>query len=141
MGNILLELKNIKKSFDSTPVLNGISLSVEEGEFITLLGPSGCGKTTTIRIIAGLEMPDEGQVILDGTDVTNTEPNARDVNTVFQNYALFPHMSVADNIGYGLKLKRRPKNEIREKVEEMLALVQLEGFEKRRPSDLSGGQK
>ncbi len=141
MGNVILELKNIKKSFDSTQVLNGINLSVEEGEFITLLGSSGCGKTTTIRIIAGLETPDEGQVILDGVDVTNKDPNARDVNTIFQNYALFPHMTVADNIGYGLKIRHRPKNEIREKVEEMLKLVQLEGFEKRRPAELSGGQK
>lgn len=142
MTEICLELKNIKKSFTSDEdVLKGISLSIGRGEFITLLGASGCGKTTTLRIIAGLEMPDEGQVFLEGKDVTNLEPEQRDVNTVFQNYALFPHMNVADNIGYGLKLKRVPKNEIKKRVSEMLELVQLSGYEKRKPSELSGGQK
>lgn len=137
-----LELKKIRKSFvPGEDVLDGIDLSVGRGEFITLLGSSGCGKTTTLRIIAGLEHPDEGQVFLDGKDVTNLEPDKRDVNTVFQNYALFPHMNVADNIGYGLKLKRIPKNEIRKRVSDMLELVQLSGFEKRKPSELSGGQR
>ena len=137
-----LELKNIKKSFTQDEgVLKGISLSIAEGEFITFLGASGCGKTTTLRIIAGLETPDEGSVFLDGKDVTKLEPNLRDVNTVFQNYALFPHMNVEENIGYGLKLKKTPKAEIRKKVKEMLELVQLEGYEKRKPSELSGGQK
>lgn len=141
MGEILLEIRNIKKQFDGTEVLRGISLSIEEGEFITFLGSSGCGKTTTLRIIAGLETPDEGQVILEGKDVTKLDPNRRDVNTVFQNYALFPHMSVADNVGYGLKIKKVPRQEIKKRVSEMLRLVQLEGFEKRKPSELSGGQK
>ena len=142
MAEICLELKDIRKSFEKeTDVLKGISLAIGKGEFITLLGSSGCGKTTTLRIIAGLEMPDGGQVFLDGKDVTSLAPEARDVNTVFQNYALFPHMNVADNIGYGLKLKKTPKEEIRRKVKKMLELVQLPGYEKRKPSELSGGQK
>ena len=142
MAETCLELKRIKKSFskDET-VLKEISLSIGKGEFITLLGSSGCGKTTTLRIIAGLETPDSGQVFLDGKDVTDLAPEARDVNTVFQNYALFPHMTVADNIGYGLKLKKVPKAEIRKRVAEMLELVQLPGYEKRKPSELSGGQR
>lgn len=137
-----MELKNITKSFTKEEsVLKGISLTIDKGEFITLLGSSGCGKTTTLRIVAGLEMPDSGKVFLEGKDVTELAPEERDVNTVFQNYALFPHMNVADNIGYGLKLKKVPKAEIRKKVTEMLELVQLPGFEKRKPSELSGGQK
>ena len=142
MTEICLELKNIKKSFSgSEDVLRGISLSIGKGEFLTLLGASGCGKTTTLRIIAGLEMPEEGQVFLEGRDVTGLNPEQRDVNTVFQNYALFPHMTVAENVGYGLKLKKVPKSEIQKRVSEMLELVRLEGFEKRKPSELSGGQK
>lgn len=142
MGEYSLELKNIKKSFTGEEsVLQGISLSIAGGEFITLLGSSGCGKTTTLRIIAGLESPDEGQVFLDGKDVTNLEPNDRDVNTVFQNYALFPHMNVEENVGYGLKLKKVSKGEIKKKVSHMLELVQLSGYEKRKPSELSGGQR
>ena len=142
MADISLELKNIKKSFtEGEAVLDDISLVISQGEFITLLGSSGCGKTTTLRIIAGLEQPDEGSVWLDGREVTGLEPNQRDVNTVFQNYALFPHMNVAENIGYGLKLKKVPKAEIKKKVSRMLKLVQLEGYEKRKPSELSGGQK
>ena len=142
MAEISLELKEIKKSFtEGEAVLDTISLVISKGEFITLLGSSGCGKTTTLRIIAGLEQPDAGSVWLDGREVTGLEPNQRDVNTVFQNYALFPHMNVAENIGYGLKLKKVPKNEIKKKVSQMLELVQLEGYEKRKPSELSGGQK
>ena len=142
MEEVSLELKEIKKSFtEGEAVLDNISLEISKGEFITLLGSSGCGKTTTLRIIAGLEQPDAGSVWLDGREVTGLEPNQRDVNTVFQNYALFPHMNVAENIGYGLKLKKVPKNEIRKKVSQMLELVQLEGYEKRKPSELSGGQK
>lgn len=142
MAEISLELKEIKKSFtEGEVVLDNISLEISKGEFITLLGSSGCGKTTTLRIIAGLEQPDAGSVWLDGREVTGLEPNQRDVNTVFQNYALFPHMNVAENIGYGLKLKKVPKSEIRKKVSQMLELVQLEGYEKRKPSELSGGQK
>ena len=133
MGEYSLELKNIKKSFTGEEsVLQGISLSIAGGEFITLLGSSGCGKTTTLRIIAGLESPDEGQVFLDGKDVTDLEPNDRDVNTVFQNYALFPHMNVEENVGYGLKLKKVSKGEIKKKVSHMLELVQLSGYEKRK---------
>ena len=142
MAEVCLELNNITKSFTKEEsVLKGISLTIDKGEFITLLGSSGCGKTTTLRIVAGLEMPDSGKVFLEGKDVTELAPEDRDVNTVFQNYALFPHMNVADNIGYGLKLKKIPKAEIRKKVTEMLELVQLPGFEKRKPSELSGGQK
>lgn len=142
MSEISLELKNIKKSFqEGEDVLDGICLTAKKGEFVTLLGSSGCGKTTTLRIIAGLEQPDSGQVFLNGKDVTGLEPNRRNVNTVFQNYALFPHMNVADNIGYGLKLKKTPKAEISRRVKEMLELVQLAGFEKRKPSELSGGQR
>ena len=142
MSEISLELKNIKKSFqEGEDVLESICLTAKKGEFVTLLGSSGCGKTTTLRIIAGLEQPDSGQVFLNGKDVTSLEPNQRNVNTVFQNYALFPHMNVADNIGYGLKLKKTPKAEISRRVKEMLELVQLSGFEKRKPSDLPGGQR
>lgn len=141
MSEQLLELKNIKKGFGETDVLNGITLSIEKGEFITFLGASGCGKTTTLRIIAGLEAPDSGTVFLDGKDVTAVPPNQRDVNTVFQNYALFPHLNVEANVGYGLKIKRVPKAEIKKKVTEILELVQLTGYEKRMPSELSGGQK
>lgn len=142
MSEISLELKNIKKSFqEGEDVLDDICLTAKKGEFVTLLGSSGCGKTTTLRIIAGLEQPDSGQVFLNGKDVTGLEPNRRNVNTVFQNYALFPHMNVADNIGYGLKLKKTPKAEISRRVKEMLELVQLTGFEKRKPSELSGGQR
>ena len=142
MSEISLELKNIKKSFqEGEDVLESICLTAKKGEFVTLLGSSGCGKTTTLRIIAGLEQPDSGQVFLDGKDVTSLEPNQRNVNTVFQNYALFPHMNVADNIGYGLKLKKTSKAEISRRVKEMLELVQLSGFEKRKPSELSGGQR
>ena len=141
MSESILSLQGITKSFGGTPVLNGIDLEAAQGEFITLLGSSGCGKTTTLRIIAGLEDPDQGRVLLEGQDMTHTEPNKRDVNTVFQNYALFPHMSVEQNIGYALKIRKRPKAEIREEVKKMLELVQLEGYERRKPAELSGGQK
>ena len=141
MDGYLLQLADIEKSFGDTRVLKGISLSVSQGEFITLLGSSGCGKTTTLRIIAGLESPDKGRVLLSGQDVTELEPNRRDVNTVFQSYALFPHMNVGANVGYSLKIRKTPKEEIRRRVGEMLELVQLSGFEKRMPGELSGGQK
>ena len=138
---VVLELKNIEKSFGEEKVLKGISLSVREGEFLTLLGSSGCGKTTTLRIIAGLELPDEGDVLLAGLSMNGIGPEKRNVNTVFQNYALFPHMNVYDNIAYGLKIKKVSKAEIKNRVSAMLSLVQLEGFEKRMPSEMSGGQK
>jgi spermidine/putrescine transport system ATP-binding protein len=137
----LLRLEGIKKSFGPVEVLRGLDLSVNEGEFITLLGSSGCGKTTTIRIIAGLESADGGRVFLEGQDVTSLEPDKRNVNMVFQNYALFPHMNVEQNIGYSLRLKGRPKAEIKKTAAEALALVRLSGYEKRMPGELSGGQR
>lgn len=141
MSDTILELRGITKHFGDTGVLNGIDLDVARGEFITLLGPSGCGKTTTLRIIAGLEDPDAGRVLLEGVDMTGAPPEKRNVNTVFQNYALFPHMTVAANVGYSLKLKKTPKAEAAKAVEEALALVQLEGYGKRMPAELSGGQR
>ena len=137
----MLELRNITKSFGASRVLNGISLKVKEGDFVTLLGASGCGKTTTLRIIAGLETPDGGEVLLEGQPMGNKAPEKRNVNTVFQNYALFPHMNVYHNIAYGLKIRNMPKNQIRERVTHALELVQLTGFEKRLPSEMSGGQR
>ena len=141
MKDIILELNAIQKSFEGVEVLKGVSLEINRAEFITLLGASGCGKTTTLRIIAGLESPDKGSVLLEGKDITNIEPNKRNVNTVFQNYALFPHMNVADNVGYGLKIKKMPKAEIVGRVAEALKLVQLEEYGKRMPDQLSGGQR
>jgi len=141
MGDLLLSLRGVSKNFGEGDVLRGIDLDVRRGEFLTLLGPSGCGKTTTLRVIAGLTPPDTGSVLLEGWDVTALPPEKRNVNTVFQNYALFPHMNVAANIAYGLRVRRVPKQVIRAKVEEMLALVQLEGFAKRMPAQLSGGQR
>lgn len=141
MSEIILELRGIEKSFGDTRVLRHIDLCIERGEFITFLGASGCGKTTTLRIISGLEYPDKGRVFLNGADVTDLEPNRREVNTVFQNYALFPHMNVFDNVAYALKIRKVKKKEIQKRVEEMLDLVQLSGFEKRMPSEMSGGQK
>jgi spermidine/putrescine transport system ATP-binding protein len=137
----LLRLTGIKKKYGDVEVLRGLDLSAGKGEFITLLGSSGCGKTTTLRIIAGLESADCGQVFIDGKDISAYDPDKRGVNMVFQNYALFPHMNVELNVGYSLKLKRTPKAKIREAVEEVLALVRLSGFEKRRPDELSGGQR
>ena len=138
---VVLELKDIKKNFGETVVLKGVSLAIEEGEFVTFLGSSGCGKTTILRIIAGLEYPDSGSVLIEEKDMENLGPEKRNVNMVFQNYALFPHMNVEQNIGYGLKIKGVAKDEIRKRVKEMLKLVQLEGFESRKPSAMSGGQR
>lgn len=138
---MVLELKNIKKSFGDTVVLQDISLAVAEGEFVTLLGSSGCGKTTLLRIIAGLETPDSGSVLLEGQDMEQKPPEKRNVNMVFQNYALFPHLNVAQNIGYGLKIRKTAKEEIKRRVSEMLSLVQLEGYETRKPAAMSGGQR
>ncbi len=138
---VVLELRKIEKRFKENSVLKGISLKVEKGEFITFLGSSGCGKTTTLRIIAGLETPDSGEVFINGICVNQLAPEKRNVNTVFQNYALFPHMNVFENIAYGLKIKKLEKKEIQRKVTDALELIQLGGYEKRIPSELSGGQK
>lgn len=139
----LLSLESVSKSFGDTSVLRDLSADIREGEFLTILGSSGCGKTTLLRLISGLEIPDSGRIILDGEDVTDTEPNKRPVNTVFQNYALFPHMTVFDNVAYPLKIAKHkpPKSEIADRVTEALALVRMSGFERRYPSSLSGGQK
>ena len=139
--NKLIELKNLTKNFEDQQVLRGIDLNVYENEFLTLLGPSGCGKTTTLRIIAGFEEADSGQVLFDGKDISALPPYKRPVNTVFQKYALFPHMNVFDNIAFGLNIRKADKQEIRRKVEAMLALVGLEGFGSRDVTLLSGGQQ
>ena len=141
MSEPILELKKITKSFGDAQILRGIDLQAAPGEFITLLGSSGCGKTTTLRIIAGLDSCDSGAVLLEGRDVTNELPERRNVNMVFQNYALFPHMDVRGNIGYGLRIRGRKKAEIREAVARALELVRLPGYEDRMPSELSGGQR
>jgi spermidine/putrescine transport system ATP-binding protein len=134
-------LEEVDKSFGDVHAVRGISLSVEEGEFLTLLGPSGCGKTTTMRMIAGFEEPDAGRIWLRGTDVVGIPPNKREVNMCFQHYALFPHMSVEDNVAYGLKLRKVPRADRRRIVSEMLGVVRLAGYERRRPAQLSGGQQ
>ncbi|NLG57004.1 MAG: ABC transporter ATP-binding protein [Clostridiales bacterium] len=140
-GQALLSLRDLHKVFDTQEAISGISLDVYEGEFLTLLGPSGCGKTTTLRVIAGLEAPTKGVVLLNGEDITRLPPEKRQVNTVFQNYALFPHMNVEKNIAYGLRMRGASRQEMREATEKMLALVQLEGYGKRQPGQLSGGQR
>lgn len=151
MGDVsnILEICEISKSFGETQVIRNLSFNVERGEFLTILGSSGCGKTTLLRIICGLEEADRGRIILDGRDVTATEPNLREVNTVFQSYALFPHKNVFDNIAYPLRIanakfgakKKYTKDEIRERVGRALELVRMTGYERRFPAELSGGQK
>ncbi|MBQ0058897.1 MAG: ABC transporter ATP-binding protein [Lachnospiraceae bacterium] len=141
MSRALIELQHISKSYDGKPVLDDLELTIHENEFVTLLGPSGCGKTTTLRILGGFETPDEGHVIFDGKDITNVPPNKRQLNMVFQNYALFPHMTIADNIAFGLKIKRKTDKYIQDKISYALNLVGLQGFEKRMPGSLSGGQQ
>src|SRR6059036_3766162 len=136
-----VQLVELVKRFDDVVAVDHVDLEVTPGEFFSLLGPSGCGKTTTLRMIAGFEQPTSGEILLDGTDVAYTPPHQRNVNTVFQNYALFPHLNVYDNIAYGLKRAKRPKAEIRERVGKALELVQLPGYERRRSSQLSGGQQ
>ena len=138
---VLLQLTGLKKTYDQTEVLKDINLDIKHGEFLTLLGPSGCGKTTLLRLIAGFEQPNAGAIYLDGVQMAGLPADKRPVNTVFQQYALFPHMSVAQNVAYGLKLKKVPKDEIQTRVREILAMVQLEHLANRRPQDLSGGQQ
>ena len=139
--NTLLTLKGIKKSYDDIEVLTDINLNIKHGEFLTLLGPSGCGKTTLLRLIAGFEQPTAGSIELDGVQMAGLSADKRPVNTVFQQYALFPHMTVAQNVAYGLKIKKVAKAEIQTRVREILAMVQMESFANRRPQDLSGGQQ
>lgn len=141
MGQPLIDLVHISKSFDGTLVLDDLNLSVKENTFVTLLGPSGCGKTTTLRIIGGFEHADTGKVVFDGQDISNLPPNKRQLNTVFQKYALFTHMNIEENIAFGLKIKNKPKAYINDKIKYALKLVNLDGFEKRSVDSLSGGQQ
>ena len=141
MSNRLIDLQHITKSFGSSTILDDMSLYIRENEFLTLLGPSGCGKTTTLRIIGGFETPDKGQVLFDGKDITNLPPNKRQLNTVFQKYALFTHMNIAENIAFGLKIKGKSKSYINDKIKYALKLVNLYGYENRMPDSLSGGQQ
>lgn len=137
----ILRLENIDKFYGNNHVVKNLNLDVADSEFLTVLGPSGCGKTTTLRMVAGFEIPDKGAVYLSGTDVTQLPPYKRNVNTVFQNYALFPNMTVEENVAYGLQQKKKTKDEIRKRVDEMLDMVQMQKFAKRKPAELSGGQQ
>ncbi len=141
MSNKLIDIVNISKAFDENVVLDELNLYIRENEFLTLLGPSGCGKTTLLRILGGFETPDSGKIIFDGQDITNLAPNKRQLNTVFQKYALFTHMTIAENIAFGLKIKGKSQNYINDKIRYALKLVNLEGFENRTPVSLSGGQQ
>ena len=137
----IIELKDITVSFDGEVILDRLNLSIQDGAFVTFLGRSGCGKTTTLRIIAGFLQPDEGDVFFDGQRINDVPPYRRNVNTIFQRYALFPHLNVFENVAFGLRVKNAPKEEVTEKVKEMLKLVNLEGYEKRKVTNLSGGQQ
>lgn len=139
--DVVLQVTHLKKTYDGTEVLRDINLNIKHGEFLTLLGPSGCGKTTLLRLIAGFEQPSAGAIYLDGVQMAGLSADKRPVNTVFQQYALFPHMTVTQNVAYGLKLKKVPKDEIQTRVRDMLVMVQMESFANRRPQDLSGGQQ
>lgn len=141
MAKNLIELKHLEKSFGDTQVIKDISLDIREGEFLTLLGPSGCGKTTILRMIGGFETPTAGEILLDGKDLVPIPANKRQINTVFQSYALFPHLTVRENIGYGMRMKKVPKDEIKQRVDEMLEMIQLEPLANRKPRQLSGGQQ
>lgn len=141
MNNTLIKLRSIEKSFDGEQVLCGIDLDIHDKEFITLLGPSGCGKTTTLRIIGGFETPDTGDVFFDGERINDLPPHKRSVNTVFQKYALFPHLNVYDNVAFGLRVQKMKEADIQPRVREMLEMTGLKGFETRRPTTLSGGQQ
>lgn len=138
---MFLSLQNISKRYETTKAVADLSLSIERGEFFGLLGPSGCGKTTTLRMIAGLETPDAGQILFDGRDITSLSPERRGFGMVFQNYALFPHLNVFENVAFGLRARRKPKEEVAQKVADALALVQLPDYERRRVDALSGGQQ
>lgn len=140
-GRSIITFENVTKRYGRVVAVDNVSLSVDEGEFFALLGPSGCGKTTLLRMVAGFETPDEGRILIDGRDVTETPPNRRPVNMVFQSYAVFPHMTVAANVGYGLKVDGAPQSEIERRVADALALVKLDEFGARKPDQLSGGQR
>ena len=137
----IVKIDNVNKKYGDNHVVRDLFLEIKQGEFLTMLGPSGCGKTTTLRMIAGFETPTSGNIYIEGQEIQNTEPYEREVNTVFQNYALFPHMSIYDNLAFGLSVKKVNKEEIKKRVTEILELVQLVGFENRKPDQLSGGQK
>ena len=141
MNQNIIEIQDVSKVYGDNTVLDNLSLNIRKNEFLTLLGPSGCGKTTTLKIIAGFETADSGKIIFNGSDISNIPPYKRQLNTVFQKYALFPHMNIYENIAFGLKIKKLPKDEIDKKVREMLKMVSLEGFEKRSVDSLSGGQQ
>ena len=141
MSTKLIDLQHITKSFDGQMVLDDLNLYIRENEFLTLLGPSGCGKTTTLRILGGFETPDSGRVIFDGQDITNLAPNKRQLNTVFQKYALFTHMTIAENIAFGLRIRKKSEDYIKDKIRYALKLVNLDGYENRMPDSLSGGQQ
>lgn len=136
-----LQINGLSKEFGPFKAVDGFDLQVDKGEFVSFLGPSGCGKTTTLRMVAGFEAPSSGRIAISGQDVTNRAPNQRHIGMVFQSYALFPNMNVADNIGFGLKIARRPKEEIKERIEEMLSLIHMQGLGRRYPYQLSGGQQ
>src|SRR5262245_24080461 len=139
--SVMVELRNVTKRFGSFTAVQDVSLSVRAGEFLTMLGPSGCGKTTLLRMISGFETPTDGAVLLDGKDVTHEPPYRRNVNQVFQSYALFPHLTVEENIAFGLKMRKTPRTEIAERVKRVIDLVSLSSFEARKPNELSGGQR
>ena len=141
MNRVLIELRNIKKQYNEKVIIKDLDLKIYEGEFLTLLGSSGCGKTTILRMISGMEEVSSGTIYMNGKDVTDLEPMKREVNTIFQNYALFSHMTIEQNIGFGLKMKKVDKDVIKKEVKKMLSLIKLEGYENRKPSQLSGGEQ
>ena len=141
MKRVLIELKDIKKQYNNRVIIKDLDLNIYEGEFLTLLGSSGCGKTTILRMISGMEDVTSGSIFMNGKDITSLEPMKREINTIFQNYALFSHMTIEKNIGFGLKMKKVDKDEIKKEVKKMLSLIKLEGYENRKPSQLSGGEQ
>ena len=141
MEDILISLKNVKKKYKDKEIIKNLDLDIYKGEFLTLLGSSGCGKSTILKMISGIESVTDGSIIMEGKDITNLDSTKREINTIFQNYALFPHMTIEDNIGFGLKIKKIDKKIIQKEVKKMLNLVKLEGYEKRYPSELSGGEQ